>query len=46
MAMYIAKKIIDGRFKYEVILGFRMYKGYKEEVDSILVAEGREDLIK
>lgn len=46
MAMFIALRLIDGTFKYNVIFGFRIYKKYQEETDAILVSEGREDLIQ
>lgn len=46
MSMFIAQKIIDGRFKYSKIFRFKIYQGYKEEVNAILIAEGREDLIE
>lgn len=45
MAMYIAIKIIDGTFDYS-ILDFKIYQRYQKDVDSILVAEGRADLIR
>ena len=46
MAMFIAQKIIDGRFKYHDIFKFKIYQRYKEEVDAILIAEDRKDLIE
>lgn len=46
MAMYIALKIIQGRFDYAVIFGPDVYRDFQEEVDTILIGEGREDLIK
>ena len=48
MAMFIAARLIEGRvkgFTYQNIFRFRMYQQYKEDVDAILIAEGREDLI-
>lgn len=45
MAMYMAAKIMEGRFQYS-ILKFKMYQRYQADVDAILIAEGREDLIK
>lgn len=45
MAQYIAEKILLGQQSYAKIFGFKMYKRYQEDVNCILVAEGREDLI-
>ncbi len=45
MAMFIAQKIIDGRFKYKKIFRFKIYQRYREEVEAILEAEGKADLI-
>lgn len=45
MAQYIAEKILLGQQSYAKIFAFKMYKKYQEDVDTILVAEGREDLI-
>lgn len=45
MAMFIAQKIIDGTFSYKQIFSFALYKRYQTEVDAILTAEGRTDLI-
>lgn len=46
MALFIAQKIIAKRFKYEKIFKFKNLQMYKEEVNMILIAEGKEDLIK
>lgn len=46
MAMYMAQKILDGKQSYEKTFGIEMYKRYQDDVDAILIAEGREDLIK
>lgn len=46
MALFIAQKIMAGRFKYEKIFKFKNLLTYKDEVDMILIAEGKEDLIK
>lgn len=45
MAMYIALKILQGRVDYEAVFSFSLYKQYQDDVDAILIAEGREDLI-
>ena len=46
MAMYIAIKIMEGKQDYAKIFSFPLYKKYQDDVDAILIAEGREDLIK
>lgn len=46
MAMYIASKILAGSQKYEYVFGLTLYKSYQDDVDAILIAEGRQDLIK
>ena len=46
MAMYMAEKILQGTQDYEKIFNFSLYKKYQDDVDAILIAEGREDLIK
>lgn len=46
MAMFIALRLIDGTFKYKKIFGFKRFLVYKEDTDTILVAEGRQDLIE
>lgn len=45
MAMFMAMKIMEGVFDYS-ILDFRLYERYREEVDAILIAEGKGHLIK
>lgn len=45
MALYIAKKMIEGRMDYKYIFGCILYKKYQADVDAILIGEGREDLI-
>ena len=46
MAMYMALKIMEGRQDYESVFSFELYKQYQDDVDAILVAEGKADLIK
>lgn len=46
MAMYIATKILEGRQDYTYVFSINIYKKYQDDVDSILIAEGRQDLIK
>lgn len=45
MAMYIAMKIMEGKQDYAAIFSISLYRKYKEDVDAILIAEGRQDLI-
>lgn len=46
MAMYMAEKILQGKQDYTKIFSVSLYKKYQDDVDAILIAEGREDLIK
>ena len=46
MAMYMAEKILQGKQSYEKVFSISLYKKYQDDVDAILIAEGREDLIK
>ena len=43
MAIYLASRIIKGKVPYRVVY---IFPELKEEVDSILILEGKEDLIK
>ena len=45
MAMYIASKIIGGSQEYSFVFSVPVYKRFQEDVDAILIAEGRQDLI-
>lgn len=45
MAMYMAEKILQGKQNYKNIFSISIYKKYQADVDAILIAEGREDLI-
>lgn len=45
MAMYIASKIMGGSQDYVYVFSIVMYQRYQDDVDAILVAEGRQDLI-
>lgn len=45
MAMYIAQKIMEGRQDYEHVFSISVYKRYQDDVDAILIAEGKQDLI-
>lgn len=46
MAMYIATKIMEGSQDYAYVFGLSLYKRYQDDVDAILVGEGKQDLIK
>ena len=43
MAGYLALQIIKGKLTYDKVMS--KFSQYKEQIDIILVAEGREDLI-
>lgn len=45
MAMFMAKSILDGFVSYKKVFDFELYKRYQDDVDLILIAEGREELI-
>lgn len=45
MVAYLAKRIIMGKLPYAVVLS-EAWGEYKEDVDAILIAEGRVDLIE
>jgi hypothetical protein len=46
MAQYIARKIIEGSQDYKAVFSISIYKRYQDDVDVILIEEGRQDLIK
>lgn len=46
MAAYLAKAIMEGRMDYEAVFAISLYVRYQNDVDAILTAEGRQDLIK
>jgi len=45
MTMYIARKIMEGKQDYVAVFSTTIYQRYQDDVDAILIAEGREDLI-
>lgn len=45
MAMYIATKILEGKQDYAYVFSISLYVRYQADVDAILIAEGRQDLI-
>ncbi len=46
MAVYFAYAIMEGRMDYEAVFAISLYRRYQDEVDAILTAEGKHDLIK
>lgn len=44
MAAYLANQILKGKLDYALVVG--RYGSYKEDIDTILIAEGKQDLIK
>lgn len=46
MAAYFAMRILQGKLTYEKVMSVPLYQQFKPEIDAILIAEGREDLIK
>lgn len=44
MAAYLANQILKGKLDYELVVS--RYGTYKEDIDTILIAEGKQDLIK
>lgn len=45
MAAYLAMRIMDGALDYTTIFNIPLYKQFQADVDAILVASGRHDLI-
>lgn len=45
MAAYLAMRIMDGKMSYKAAVKYKKGR-YKEEIDEILILEGREDLIE
>lgn len=45
MAAYFAMKIMDGSQDYASVFSVSIYKRYQDDVDAILIAEGKQDLI-
>lgn len=44
MAVYLAMQILKGKLDYTLVTS--KYPQYKDEIDTILISDGREDLIK
>lgn len=45
MAVYLAMQIEKGKLTYEQVKGLRDYQKYKEDIDTILIADGYGHLI-
>jgi len=45
MAMWMAEKIMSGQQSYTKVFSISIYKKYQADVNAILIAEGKEDLI-
>lgn len=45
MSQYMARKIMEGSQDYKVVFSIPIYKKYQDDVDAILIGEGKEDLI-
>ena len=43
MAVYLALQILKGKLSYEKVMS--RYSQYKEDIDTILIGEGKDDLI-
>lgn len=43
MATYLALQILKGKLSYEKVMS--KYSQYKDDIDTILIGEGKEDLI-
>lgn len=46
MAAYLAMRLEAGKIDYVRTFSIDIYKPFKADVDAILVADGRQDLIK
>ena len=46
MAAYFALRILKGKLSYSKVMSVEKFKEYKDEIDEILIAEGKEDLIE
>ena len=45
MAAYLAMRIMDKKMDYKAVFSQTRFQAYKEDVDAIFIAEGRQDLI-
>lgn len=46
MALYMANQIEKGNVSYKAIFSKKMWKPYQDDVDAILTADGKQDLIE
>lgn len=46
MALYMANQIEKGNVSYKTIFSKKMWKPYQDDVDAILTADGKQDLIE
>lgn len=46
MAIYLAMRIMDGAMDYAAIFNQTRFQKYKADVDAILAAENKQDLIE
>ncbi|MCI6276846.1 MAG: hypothetical protein MR639_08915 [Clostridium sp.] len=44
MAAYLAMRIEDGALDYSLVI--KKFSKFKEDIDTILIADGKQDLIK
>ena len=45
MAAYFAIQIGDGKLSYQAVFSKKLWQRYQDEVDAILIADGKQDLI-
>lgn len=45
MASFIARQIIKGKVDYSYVFSIERYKEHQDDVDEILIMEGKQDLI-
>ena len=45
MAAYFAIQIEGGKLSYQKVFSIKMWQRYQDDVDAILIADGKQDLI-
>ncbi len=45
MALFIADRILAGQYDYATVMQLALFARYQRQVDELLIAEGRADLI-
>ena len=45
MAAYFAIQIEDGKLSYQKVFSIKMWQRYQDDVDAILIADGKQDMI-